>query len=236
MTVGQSRVGTRAAKRAVIAALCMAATALAGCGGSSGDSSPSPSGTRSTRTDAARPTPATSNADVGGTEAQRSGAETETAPGGPASVSANRRHAARPSRSGKVQHGFSTAASSDDLTASSARRVNPCSLVTKHEAQTITGRTVSSTLEAPLGPTCIYSFGGTKTQVMLSVQPSSFASVARQMADRRSLTIKGRSAYCGRLGLPALVLALPSGSSLNVAAPCGIATGFAALAVGRLPA
>jgi hypothetical protein len=111
---------------------------------------------------------------------------------------------------------------------------DPCTLVSKAEAQAIVGGSIATPQEAPLGPTCIYQPEGAKTQVTLTVESLDFAQIRAQLHDRRRVRIGGRIAYCGDYGLPTTFVPLSGGRVLSITAPCAVGTRFAAKALPRL--
>lgn len=124
----------------------------------------------------------------------------------------------------------------DEVNASGAKTLNPCTLVTRGEAQTILGKPVGNPVDARQGPTCIYSVQGAKAPVTLAIQALHFSTVKpqAQLQDRVSLTIAGHRAYCGVAGTPTLIVPLSGGRFLSVVAPCPIAASFATKALGRI--
>jgi hypothetical protein len=82
--------------------------------------------------------------------------------------------------------------------ATAAKPFNPCSLVTVKQVQTITHLRVLKQTVAPLGPTCIYTFRGSKTEITVAVETRSFSAVARQMKSRKRVSVHSREGYCGR--------------------------------------
>ena len=210
---------------------------LFGCGGSS--SNPSDARSRASgpqATQQARPTPSPSNPDVGQAQAQVA-PHRHPAPGTQSvrKVGSDGAHPA--GQSGKVQRAKPTpAASGDDNNTSSVKPPNPCKLVSISEAQTITGGEIAGRVEAPLGPTCIYSRARSKVPITLAIEAQSFSQVAHHLSKRKAVTVGGHLSYCGRLGTEMLFVPLSGGRVLNVTAPCSIAERFATLAVGRLSA
>jgi hypothetical protein len=124
----------------------------------------------------------------------------------------------------------------DEFNATGAKTVNPCTLVSRSQAQAILGKQVGPPVEAPQGPTCIYKLRGTRNSITLAVESANFSKVTpqSQLRGRMSVTIRKHLAYCGTLGGPALILPLSGGRSLVVTAPCQLAAGFAATALGHL--
>jgi hypothetical protein len=211
------------------ASVCASLVALCGCGGSS------PTKTTPTTTQSARPTAPLSNADIGSAPAQISSHEPQhrsqgargdnaSRPSAPVGAThgpgAGKAEKARPSQTTEVSEGV-------------AKPVNPCKLVSTSEARAITGQLIAARIEAPLGPTCIYRFAGSQSQITLSIESASLSQIAHQMTKRTRVTVGGRQAYCGSLGTKMLFVPLPGGRVLHVTAPCAIAQHFAAVALGR---
>lgn len=125
-------------------------------------------------------------------------------------------------------------ASGYDWSAAKARR--PCTLVKAERAAKMAGHQVSSRYQAPLGPTCLYGFKGTKLTVTLVVEHESFPKATADMRISSKHAIRGLRSWCGTLGSQMVVTALPRGSVLVVTAPCKIARRFAAQALKSLRA
>lgn len=113
---------------------------------------------------------------------------------------------------------------------------NPCKLVTLSEARAITGGAVTSQLEAPLGPTCIYRGGSAKGEITLTLESLSSSQLSRHMAKPQPVTVGGHHGYCGSLGSQMLFLPVSGSRVLQVNAPCSIAQQFAARALARTSA
>jgi hypothetical protein len=124
--------------------------------------------------------------------------------------------------------------SDDDEGSTGAKPLDPCMLVSRAQAQRAAGGHISKSVEAPLGPTCIYEFRGAMPDVTLAVQSQSFVGATRALHRPRRLNVRGRPAYCGTLGKTMLVVSIGTGRTLNVTAPCDVARRMANLAVGRL--
>jgi hypothetical protein len=141
-----------------------------------------------------------------------------------------------PSHSGPVRARQPADSVDDEVNASGAKTLDPCTLVTRDEAQAIVGKSVGTPVDAPQGPTCVYDVLGAKAPVTLAVQALHFSTVKpqAQLQDRITLSIAGHSAYCGVAGTPTLIVPLSAGRFLSVAAPCPIAASFATKALGRL--
>lgn len=148
MSAKKPETHSRLALSTSIAVLCAGALAVAGCGGSQGSSS-TPAGSRQIQT--AIQTPSQGNADVGTAKAQRP-AGTSASQGGhnprgregavgrpptPASSigPAGNVRKARPNQNGSA----------------AAKPVHPCKLVSRSEAQSIVGRAITASIEAPRG-------------------------------------------------------------------------------------
>ncbi len=255
-----SQITSRTPMRALagLAGLTLAASALAGCGGSS----PAPHSTAvssASRTTAkAVPTPVASNADVGNSPTQikadkkaaahRSASSTvgvgSSSASGVGSSSASgtglssTSHATdRVTRGHHVQRAKSTASSNDDQSRTSTVGVNPCRLVTAPEARSITAGGIAGITEAPLGPTCIYHSTKAKSpNITMTVETMKLAQVTRRLSGKAHFSIKDHPAYCGKLGTQMLFVPLANGQVLNVVAPCSVARAFASVALGRLAA
>jgi hypothetical protein len=209
---------------ASVVAICAGSIAIAACGGGSSPTTTKP-------LVAKRPQQATtaSNLDIGRAEAQQT-------KGGSRSKH-SRQVEPTVSNGHKVQKGRPTPElSSDDHNPASAGagQPNPCSLVSVAEAKTITGKEITRSLEAPLGPTCVYKLAGSKADITLDVESANLTQVTRHMAGRQQLTVHGHKAYCGKLGSEMLFVPLSGGRFLHVNAPCPAAQRLAALALTRL--
>ena len=225
------------------------ALALAGCGGSSSSGSAAQAQT-------ARATPLQSNPDVGQADAQqapaagargdskhgtaRASAQQESS-GQPAAAKESSSRTGSPSSarlvpSGRVQKARPAApgAATEDGVPTVGKAINPCRLVRRSEAQSIIGHSVTASVVAPLGPTCIYESDGSKANVTLAVEAAKLAQIAPQLRSRTRVTVGGREAFCGRLGTEMLLVPVAAGHVLTVSAPCGVAQRFAALALSRL--
>jgi hypothetical protein len=142
------------------------------------------------------------------------------------------------SHNGPIKARTPAGAVDDEVNASGAKTLNPCTLVSRAEAQAILGKPVGLPVSAPQGPTCIYRPQGAKSFVTLAVEAEHFSQVKpqAQLRDRMSVTVSGHTAYCGVAGTPTMILPLPAGRFLNITAPCPLAAAFAAKALGRIPA
>jgi hypothetical protein len=177
-----------------------------------------------------------SNADIGGAQAQASHAAPAVGQLPDRSQSTVRADNSHVTTAKAVQARQTPERAKDDENGTGAKPLNPCKLVSLSEAQTITGGAITKLIVAPLGPTCIYSARGSSSGVSLAVQTERFREVTRHMTARRHVVVAGRPSVCGRLGREMLFVPLGRYQLLNVTAPCGIAKGFAAIALNRLSA
>lgn len=228
------------------AALCVAAAVLTSCGGTA---SPPRNANQTvaqrglTRPDArehAHRTPAASNPDTGRAPAQRSSrgrAQHSARQQPPAGKhSARQRPPARVKAAGHVQRARATPASSrDDISRTRPTGRNPCTLVTVSEAQRIV-RGITSSTEAPLGPTCIYSGSRAPDEVTVAIETMNLAHTVRSVRSAQAVTLGSHRGYCAQLGRGMLFVPLGDGQLLNVTAPCGAARQLAELALRRLTA
>jgi hypothetical protein len=124
----------------------------------------------------------------------------------------------------------------DEVNASGAKTLNPCTLVSRSEAAAILRKSVGKPVDAPQGPTCIYTPKGAKSLVTLSVEATDFSKVQlqSQLRDRISVKVDGHTAYCGLAGGPTMIVPLSTGRFLVVTAPCPLAASFAAKSLGRI--
>jgi hypothetical protein len=116
-----------------------------------------------------------------------------------------------------------------------ARPLRPCTLVTRTEARAILGRAITGAIEAPQGPTCVYSAQGAHQPVTLAVQSTGLRALERRKGVAvASLTLHGHRAYCVKDGGLTMFVPLSGERFLSVTAPCPIAARFAAKALVRL--
>lgn len=112
----------------------------------------------------------------------------------------------------------------------------PCTLVTKSQAQAIVGAPLLAPVQAPQGPTCIYRSRSGDSYVTLAVQSLSFAKIKPLLRQRTHVAVSDRTAYCGNYGKPMLYVRLSPGRLLSIAAPCRVAKQFASQAIENLNA
>jgi hypothetical protein len=214
-----------------IALVCVVAFALGGCGGSSSHQSTTQAGTQT-----ARATPAQSNPDVGAAQAQISRPQQLALGANHARTKARARDADKIHATGGAQRARATpAASNDDVSSTGATGpLNPCTLVSRSQAQAIAGAPVKTAIEAPLGPTCIYTFSHPKPDITLALESANLSQLTRQMVKRQQVMVASKRGYCGRLGSEMLFVQISTGQVLNVTAPCAVAQRLAVIAVGHL--
>lgn len=125
---------------------------------------------------------------------------------------------------------------SDESSATGAKPIDPCKLVSRSEAQAIVHVPVAQPVEAPQGPTCIYEPKGAKNFITLAVEATNFLKVPpqAQLTARVTLTVAGHTAYCGKAGVEMMIVPLTIGKFLAITAPCPVATSFAGAALKRL--
>lgn len=107
-------------------------------------------------------------------------------------------------------------------TTSAAGQINPCTFVSKTDAQTIIGKPIAAPQEAPLGPTCIYQPTDASASVTLAVESIDFAKLRPLIRKQVRVTVAGYTAYCGDYGRPTTFVPLSRGRVLNVTAPCSV--------------
>jgi hypothetical protein len=112
------------------------------------------------------------------------------------------------------------------------QRFTPCNLVTPARARAILGAPIRPPVEAPQGPTCIYSARSGDSFTTIAVQRLRFSDLARQLRPKR-VEIPGVRAYCAERQSTVYV-PLGGGRVLTVGGPCDLAREFASAAVKRL--
>jgi hypothetical protein len=135
-----------------------------------------------------------------------------------------------------VQARETPGSSNDDESTTGATPLNPCKLVSLSEAQTITAGAITKLIEAPLGPTCVYSGRRSSASLTLAVETQNFSHVTSHLSAPKHVIVNGHRSVCGRLGTQMLFVPIGRYQLLSVTAPCGIARRFAAIAVSRLSA
>jgi hypothetical protein len=122
----------------------------------------------------------------------------------------------------------------------STKSVNPCSLITEHTVASSLKLKISKRSLAPLGPTCIYSFRGTKHELTIALQNQSLTSVKREIAHRKATKVARHSAYCGKIGQVTLDVSLGrkkllsvAGTALSLSRSCRVAREIAGTALAK---
>jgi hypothetical protein len=133
--------------------------------------------------------------------------------------------------SGATRVGHRTRAGADhDPTAIPMR--DPCSLVRHADVEAATQSTIARVTVAPLGPTCIYQFAGSRPEITLALDSTPSPTVIATGTVRVRI---GRShGYCETLGRQRLLVSLPHGRTLAVTASCTVAVSLARAAMARL--
>jgi hypothetical protein len=120
----------------------------------------------------------------------------------------------------------------DEVSASGAKPIKPCGLVSKAEAKAILGTGVS-VAERLQGPTCSYT--GSGRQVTLVVGRVSLRSLRGAARGATPVKITGRPGWCLRYEATSVVVAAGEDRVLQVTGPCAAGVRFAALALPRIP-
>jgi hypothetical protein len=227
----RGRAMSRAARKSACVALPAAAALLLGaCGGSSSSPPPPSSSPDHSASSASAAAVAATHGVVGGRVQVGRGVI-------PISkfLGADR---VRPTRRGAVRARAQAGMIDDEVSTTGAKTLDPCSLVTRTQAQAIIGKPVGQPVDAPQGPTCVYTARGFKGPITFAVVATDFSTVKpqAQLRDRMSVTVGGRPAYCGVAGSPTMVVPLTPGKFLTVVAPCPIAASLAATALDHLNA
>jgi hypothetical protein len=142
----------------------------------------------------------------------------------------------RPAGGRPVRARSEPGAINDEVSASRARSVDPCALISRADAQASVGKPVGPPARALQGPTCVYRTRLAGGVITIAVQSAPFSSASPQLKlrDRMPVSVHGRAAYCGVAGVPTMIVPLSAGRYLSVGAPCPIAASLAAKALGRL--
>lgn len=112
----------------------------------------------------------------------------------------------------------------------------PCALVSRARAQALLGTRAVTVVQAPQGPTCLFraAAGPVRQQTTLVVQATPAGALLSHLQDRRTLTLAGHRAFCGRFGTSELYVPLDHGHVLSLSGPCAVTQGFAAAALRQL--
>ncbi len=123
----------------------------------------------------------------------------------------------------------------DSGSGSATGQLDPCTLVSRAQAQAILGHPIEAPQEAPLGPTCIYQPVGARSFVTITVEAIDLAKIEPDIRGRKQLNVAGHAAYCGQYGQPTTLVAVGRGRVLSITAPCVVGARFAAEALPRVP-
>lgn len=154
----------------------------------------------------------------------------------PKIITGNPVHHAAPGTGGKVGNDdYQPAGKASEADSGNGTNgvTNPCTLVTRAQAQAITGMNVKAVF-APLGPTCVYQVGA-KTQITVALQLAVFAKLRQHIHKLSSFNVDGHAAYCGVYGSPVTYVLMSRDRLLTISAPCTVGAKFAAAAAPRLP-
>jgi hypothetical protein len=114
-------------------------------------------------------------------------------------------------------------------------QLNPCTLVSAAKASAVTGYPIARTIEAPLGPTCIYVPRGAGRELTLSITPAA-QSLRPRLQSVSTVRIAGHVATCGSLGGQIMLVPLSGHLLLTIDAPCAAAASIAKQTLARLDA
>ncbi len=112
---------------------------------------------------------------------------------------------------------------------------NPCTLLTRAQVQSASGRPAARPALAPLGPTCVFPQMGTGAEVTIAVELAVFNKLKPHIHKLSELTIGGRTAYCGVYGTRIVYVPLPMDRLLTITAPCAVGAKLASDALPKLP-
>jgi hypothetical protein len=126
---------------------------------------------------------------------------------------------------------YPTGRDTDEVSASGAKPIEPCRLVSKREAEGILGKGVGVS-EKPQGPTCVYSASG--RHISLVVEKVPLKALREGARSGEPVTVAGRSGWCLRYEATAVAIAVGEGRVLNVSGPCAAGVRFAAIALPRI--
>lgn len=139
-------------------------------------------------------------------------------------------------RSGPVRARSQPGLINDEVSSTAAKPIDPCTLVSRAQAEAILEGPVAAPVSAPQGPTCLYMPRRAGAIITLSLHSRiGSARPQAQLAHRMPLHVDGRKAYCGVSGAPQLIVAVSGDRLMRISAPCPIAAAFAAKALTRIP-
>jgi hypothetical protein len=204
---------------------------VAGCGGGSSSSSTSAEAT-STGPDpvAAAGTAATAGAGEGSEAGEVQVARHVKA------AAAEKAAAPDPVTEGKVEAEiqvgqFPNGKDTDEISATGAKPIEPCALVSTRQAEAILGSKVNKA-ERPQGPTCVYSAAG--RTVTLAVERNSLRSLREEARKATKVKAGGVVGWCLRYSTTSVVFPVDRTRVLQVGGPCAAGVRFAGFALKRL--
>lgn len=223
----------RVGRLRVVVVVALQVAVLAGCGGGQRDRNASP-GTEANPLQARQPTGGSGGPGDHPSFEGPAGSTATKAAATPVIPPADRGRSSRKAPAGSSPAAGRKAPSPRLQRQPAPSASRPCSLVTKSQARTILGLPVLAPIEAPQGPTCIYQSRSHERFITLSVQGVEFGQIRRKLGDGRRIPVGDRTGYCGTYGGKMLYVPLGRGRVLSVAAPCKLASEFAARALPRL--
>jgi hypothetical protein len=206
--------------------LLTALTAVAGCSDEDSDKA-APPGSRENPL-VSEPVPG----GVGAPEAAPTPAERKSSPGSQESGATASKGGEEAPQAAVEEPGFEKLV--EDQSAQPRERFTPCSLVSRAKVQAVIGKPIDEPIEAPQGPTCIYSAEGAKSFITVAVQSLQIERIKKHIRNRRRVEIANRAGYCGTYGQEVLYLPLVRGQVLSITAPCDVARTLATAALPRL--
>jgi hypothetical protein len=200
---------------ALLALALLVAALIAGCGGSSSDT-----------TDSADPV--SSGGEATGSSASSGAAATN----GVANVKAVESTVAEEGTETQVEVArFPNGVDNDEISTTGAKPIKPCALVPKKKAEGILGAGVKLT-ERIQGPTCVYTASG--RTVTLAVEKNSLKQLREGAKTSSKVTAAGKTGWCLRYDNSSVVFAVSHGRVLQITGPCAAGVRFAAIALPRL--
>jgi hypothetical protein len=125
-------------------------------------------------------------------------------------------------------------ADNDEVSPTGAGKVEPCRLVSRGDAATILGGQVQTSVGAQ-GPTCIYTPRGTKPEMTVAIEQTSFQSLRSHASRATRLAVGKAAGWCLDYGSTSVAVELEDGRVLRVTGPCSVAARFAARALVSVP-
>lgn len=119
----------------------------------------------------------------------------------------------------------------DEISATGAKPVKPCGLVSRAQAVRILGAGVNVS-ERPQGPTCIYT--GSGRQITTVVEEAPLAALRSGARKKTKVSVNGNSGWCLSYETTSVVIDAGHGRVLQVTGPCAAGVRFAAIALPRI--